>query len=297
MEKYKKQKFLAVSLSLLACFTMTLPHVERKVSASIEEDSVNPIARYEFKDAANPGKDSMGNYDLITQIADGKTEGAVNVSEGVATFDGTAGLIPGSEEKDISEKLNSFTLAFDVKTSGTNGGWASPAGFGWNGWDATKWGTFQFSSGSDILRFTTASNLVEGTSNVDGNPNPYWGKEIGNIGTSDFHKVILTVNTSSTIDVYLDGVNKYSYKTPENFSLKDSNMSFGLGGDSAWNHIYNAFIGSLKNVEIYDFAFNELQTIAYNINGCLTAKDIAEQEVVNPLSKYEFEDETNPGKE
>ena len=101
MEKYKKQKFLAVSLSLLACFTMTLPHVERKVSASIEEDSVNPIARYEFKDAANPGKDSMGNYDLITQIADGKTEGAVNVSEGVATFDGTAGLIPGSEEKDI----------------------------------------------------------------------------------------------------------------------------------------------------------------------------------------------------
>lgn len=62
------------------------------VGADAEETAavIDPIARYEFLDAENPGKDSMGNYDLALRDADGQSNGTVAVAEGVATFNGTA---------------------------------------------------------------------------------------------------------------------------------------------------------------------------------------------------------------
>lgn len=61
------------------------------VGADAEETAavIDPIARYEFLDAENPGKDSMGNYDLALRDADGQSNGTVAVAEGVATFNGT----------------------------------------------------------------------------------------------------------------------------------------------------------------------------------------------------------------
>lgn len=224
---------------------------------------ITPLARYEFKDAANPGKDSMGNFDLVVRDADGKKNGTVAVNNGVATFNGTAGLIPENNASDISENLTSFTLFFEVQMENKPSGWVSPISFGWNDWTATKWATFQFSGGSDLLRFSSAGSVVDKgagpVSDIDGHDNAFWGVEIGNVGTA-YHKVALTVQQGGKMIVYLDGAaSKYSYDVPETFNLKDGNMRFSIGGESVWGNLYQAFTGNIKNVSFYDFSMTAAQ--------------------------------------
>lgn len=249
------------------------------VGADAEETAavIDPIARYEFLDAENPGKDSMGNYDLALRDADGQSNGTVAVAEGVATFNGTAGLIATN---DISEDLTAFTLYFEVRTTGLNTNWAAPVSFGWNDWSPTKWCNFQFWT-DDLLRFTTAGSLVlDGSANVsdvDKHGNAFWGAEIGNIGTTDFHKVALTVQPGGKIEVYLDGEVKYSYDAPETYNLRDNTMRFALGGDSAWGNLYDPFIGSLRNVYIYDFAMTAAQVSTFSTEYQLDTGDLAGQ--------------------
>lgn len=249
------------------------------VGADAEEIAavIDPIAKYEFLDAENPGKDSMGNYDLALRVADGKADGTVAVAEGVATFNGTAGLIATN---DISEDLTAFTLYFEVQTTGSNSNWAAPVSFGWNDWNPTKWCNFQFWT-DDLLRFTTAGSLVlDGSakvSDVDKHNNAFWGAEIGHIGTTDFHKVALTVQPGGKIEVYLDGVVKYSYDAPETYNLRDNTMRFSLGGDSAWGNLYDPFIGSLRNVYIYDFAMTAAQVGVLNESLSIDTDDLTGQ--------------------
>ena len=118
------------------------------------------LAKYEFLDPTNPGKDSMGNYNLNIIYASGydASNGGVSVSNGVASFNGTAGLVSGSAENDISEKLESFTLTYKINSPVVPAGWVEPIGFGWNDWTANKWFTFMY-VGDTNLRFTTASSL------------------------------------------------------------------------------------------------------------------------------------------
>ena len=254
MKKVKKL-FIALLTSIVAFTFVVLP---LNIAHASEVEVVNPLAKYEFLDASNPGKDSMGNYNLVLRDADGVAAGTgvVSTSEGVATFNGTAGLRSSSNDNDISEVLKSFTLAFDIKASTSHGGWAEPVSFGWNGWEPTKWGTFQFSGGSNLLRYSTGAN-------IDGTTNAFWANEIGNVKTDGFQSVLLVADPGKKIEVYLDGVLKYSYDLPQNFTFSDPNMRFALGGGSCWGNLYNPFIGQLKNVEIYDFALNETQIAQY----------------------------------
>ena len=254
MKKVKKL-FIALLTSIVAFTFVVLP---LNIAHASEVEVVNPLAKYEFLDASNPGKDSMGNYNLELKDADGVAAGTgvVSASEGVATFNGTAGLRSSSNENDISEVLKSFTLAFDIKASTEHGGWAEPVSFGWNGWEPTKWGTFQFSGRSNLLRYSTGAN-------IDGTTNAFWANEIGNVKTDGFQSVLLVADPGKKIEVYLDGVLKYSHALPQDFTFSDPNMRFALGGGSCWGNLYNPFIGQLKNVEIYDFALNETQIAQY----------------------------------
>lgn len=271
----KTNKKISISLFLFACAAFSVvPTTTTNVKAD-EAKEVKPIAKYEFNDATNPGKDTMGNYDLVKSGS-----GNITLSDGAATFDGTAGLIPSSNDLDVTEDLKSFTLAFETTTTETYNSWGAPVSFGWNGWDATKWGVFHFGSGSNDLRFSIASALVNGAGNVNvdcnNNPatNPYHGPTLGTITDSNFHKVLLSVNLEGTIDVYFDGTAKYSYPTPAGFSLSDDQMRFAIGADSCWGNLYNNYIGSVRNVSIYDFAFDADQVTAYSANGKLTTDDI-----------------------
>lgn len=260
----KRKSLLAVTCALALALGAVGGGLAVSANAEGETAEVTPIiplAKYEFLDAENPGKDSMGNYDLSLRVADKKETGKVTVKDGVASFDGSAGLIATN---DISEDVTSFTLYFELQQTALPGNWASPIGFGWNDWKPTKWATFQFSRNSDLLRFSSASALINdgsgNVSNVDGHGDAFWGHEIGNVG-SEYHKVALTVDLDGKIIVYLDGnaSANYAFETPEGFNLKDSNMRFAMGGESCWGNLYNAFTGNLKNVCFYDFALNAEQ--------------------------------------
>ena len=277
-ENEKSEKlFIALLTSVVAFTFVVLP---LNIAHASEVEVVNPLAKYEFLDASNPGKDSMGNYNLVLRDADGVAAGTgvVSASEGVATFNGTAGLHASENGNDISEVLKSFTLAFDIQASTAHGGWATPVGFGWNDWNPTKWGMFQFSGGSNLLRYSTGPN-------IDGTTNAFWAAEIGNVKTDGFQSVLLIAEPGKKIEVYLDGVLKYSHDLPQDFTFSDSQMRFALGGVSCWGNIYCPFIGSLKNVEIYDFALNETQIAQYNETGKVyRALDVIVSESITDLS-------------
>ena len=95
--------------------SMLTTHAEEPTNSEAVETVIAPLAKYEFQDVTNPGKDTMGNYDLVTRVSDGHAEGNVAVNNGVATFNGSAALIPSSNENDISEDLESFTVPYRAK--------------------------------------------------------------------------------------------------------------------------------------------------------------------------------------
>ena len=241
--------------------------VKAQVGIDTGVKTLMPVAKYEFLDAANPGKDSMGNYHLEVKGAEG---GKVTVENGVATFDGTAGLLPASNAADISEKLTAYTLVFKIQATTSHSGWVEPIGFGWNDWSPYMYGHFHLSGGSNMLRFSTATanadgeKVVEGLSNIDGTDNQWWGKEIGNLDTTKFEEVALSVQPGGKITVYLNGVAKYNYDCPADYSMANGNMRFAIGCDGTWGAARNYFIGSLKDVAIYDFAMtaDQIDTVS-----------------------------------
>ena len=275
---------VAVSTAFLSVFTKGILPSAEAVEASY--DSVNPIAKYEFLDQNNPGKDSMGNYNLVLRE---KTEGGtVAINNGVATFDGSAGLMADSNENDIGEHLSSFTVVFDMMINPTHTDWSTPVGFGWNNWGATKWCNFHVEKNTTLLRFSTASEIIDGVGNVGNKENQYYGFELGNISSESYNRIVLSAQLGGKISVYVDGVEKWNENLPVDFSLKDEKMRFALGGVSCWGNIYQTFSGSLKNVQIYDFAFSESQAAEYNNSGnvYLTSGNAVNKMLTDLFKKY-----------
>ena len=231
----------------------------------IDEASIFlPIAKYEFLDPANPGKDTMGNFDLNLIYASGYTSsnGGISVSNGVATFNGTAGLVSGSEENDLTEKLGSFTLTYKIKSGTTNSGWAIPVGFGYDDWTPNKWFTFTMLGGSSMLRFTAASSRIPGiepetmVSDVDGLSGQWWGAELGYVETTK--TITVTVELGGNIVVYVDGDAILIYKTPADYSMSSPILQFALGCAGQWGG-QNFFVGEISDVTIYGAVLNEQQ--------------------------------------
>lgn len=231
--------------------------------ASAESAVIQPIAWYEFDDASNLGKDSMGNYDLKL------VKTVTQASEGGALFTGAGMLRAPSEAADISEKLTSFTLAFEMSIHEGNSDWAMPIGFSRNDWTPTKFAWFTIEGGNK-LRFT-AHDVADGS--TDG----YWGPVIDAFDYGQNHKIVLSAQLGGKITIYVDGVkSSYEHDLPVDFNLKDSNMQFAIGAASVWSNdeTYNPFNGIVKDVKIYPFAMTQAEVEAYNANGQLTADDI-----------------------
>ena len=98
---------------------------------------INPIAKYEFKDASNLGKDTMGNYDMEyrNKWVSGSTGELLNVYTSVdevnggVTFDGQFCL---SQDKDSNmfADVSAFTLCFEIMTAKGRGEWEQYIGVG-----------------------------------------------------------------------------------------------------------------------------------------------------------------------
>ena len=263
----KKKILIIINVLVIGFFIFT--NFSKNVNAFGNDFIINPIAKYEFLDPTNPGKDALGNYNLNLIYKSGydASNGGVSVSNGVASFNGTAGLVSGSTENDISETLESFTLTYKISAPVAPAGWAEPIGFGWNDWEANKWFTFMY-TGNSYLRFTTASARVPGSEpdtivgNVDGNANQYWGPEIADISTEK--TITITVELGGNIVAYVDGNAVLTYETPADYTLSDPTLQFAMGCVGHWGG-QNWWTGELSNVAIYDFALTEEQVKEYMI--------------------------------
>ena len=216
------------------------------------ETSLNPFAKYEFNDSANPGKDSMGQYNMIAN-------GGIQAADGVLTFDGVDDYL--SVEHNFTSDLKSFSLSFEIsKPDTTNTWWAAPVFFGMDG---KKWLAFNFSGDNQLLRFSMSDRANGETGNITNNGNECWGQEIGNLSTDNFHKVMLTVHAGGKCTVYFDGAVKFTGDVPADFDFTSNVLRFELGRAYNGNGQDIFFKGMLKNVTLYDFALTESQVKIY----------------------------------
>ena len=216
------------------------------------ETSLNPFAKYEFNDSANPGKDSMGQYNMIAN-------GGIQAADGVLTFDGVDDYL--SVEHNFTSDLKSFSLSFEIsKPDTTNTWWAAPVFFGMHG---KKWLAFNFSGDNQLLRFSMSDRANGNTGNITNNGNECWGQEIGNLSTDNFHKVMLTVQAGGKCTVYFDGAVKFTGDVPADFDFTSNVLRFELGRAYNGNGQDIFFKGMLKNVTLYDFALTESQVKIY----------------------------------
>lgn len=235
---------------------------------------VNPIARYEFKDASNPGKDSMGSHNLIQDSAYNAT---LDTTNGEITFaGGDDNTLKEGGSKSLTSALitsGAFTLAFEYKPDTSNGAWSAPLGFG----DHDGINYFSFPMQGSSLRF--AAKNITGGGNLFGPRLTANGDADGN-----FHKVLVSVQPGGKLVVYWDGAvaqteadnggNPLSYDCPENWKLtSDNTFAIGALGYSVGRWDYG-FKGSLKNVNIYNFAMNKHCAAQYTLNGKITQEDL-----------------------
>ena len=216
------------------------------------ETRLNPFAKYEFNDSANPGKDSMGQYNMIAN-------GGIQAADGVLTFDGVDDYL--SVEHNFTSDLKSFSLSFEIsKPDTTNTWWAAPVFFGMDG---KKWLAFNFAGDNQLLRFSMSDRANGSNGNITDNSNECWGKEIGNLSTDNFHKVMLTVQAGGKCTVYFDGAVKFTGDVPADFNFTSNVLRFELGRAYNGNGEDIFFKGMLKNVTLYDFALTESQVKIY----------------------------------
>lgn len=91
-----------------------------------------PVAKYEFEDASNPGKDSMGNYNLGLVAKEGgdisNPWNTGTIEDGVLYLDGSD-MLACAALNDVGDNLNNgFTLNFQYRQDGTQpGAWRYPS--------------------------------------------------------------------------------------------------------------------------------------------------------------------------
>ena len=255
-----------------------------------------PVARYEFEDAANPGKDTMGNYDLgLVAKEGGDTSNPWNtgtIEDGVIYMDGTDMLACGAMN-DVGDNLNNgFTLNFQYRQDGAQpGAWATPVGFGFNDWSVSTVCSFRVEGGYNHLRVAGHGGVAEG----DGNT--FYGPVVVQDGTDRMHNVTLSVRPGEKFNVYVDGALAYSTDCPAGWNVSDSNMAFAIGGECVWGNGYNPFKGWIDNISIYNFALSLEQSNAYWEKGKLTVGDMNGEIITSIASTPKFEnDEVTNGK-
>ncbi|MBQ7408782.1 MAG: hypothetical protein IJW13_05895 [Clostridia bacterium] len=236
-----------------------------KVQADdVQPTVVNPIAKYDFADENDLGKDLMGNYNLATT-------GEVSKGTNGALFAGGA-IYAANEESDISETIGSYTLNFTMTPGANVPNRAQVIGFGWNDWGASKWNWLTIGQNADGGSVYTCRYSSHGT--TDGTTGRDWGKEVMVATPGTTYQVTISFEVGGKANLWIDGVNKYSYDVNADWSMSDGNTRFAIGNDCTWGNQYSAFHGEVGAVSIYDFAMSEAEMTTYWKNGQLTTADV-----------------------
>ncbi len=275
--------------------TVVLP-LEIPVDNEGDYQELLPVAKWEFEDAANTGKDTMGNYNLGPVAREGgdlgNPLGMGTVQDGRLYLSGDD-MLACDAMNDVGDNIgNGFTLNFQFEAEGiqTNcdHGRAVPVGFGINEWDPSVACIFFMNENEKILR-VGAKEIASDNGNV------YWGPGVLENAYEGVHTITLSVRPGEKFRVYADGVQTFENDCPANWTTKHSNMAFAIGGFCTWGNGYSRFKGWVDNVSVYNFAMSLEQSNKPWEKGKIVVGDM-DGEVVTSISqtpKFENDQVTN----
>lgn len=271
-----KSRLLTVALSLAVAISgifsavfYTAPTVKADGESAKE---ILPVAKYEFKDENNIGKDSMGNFDLTfrNEWAPGTTGPLLNeftmLEGGGISFDKKFCIAADIGDKDVVANTSALTLVAVVKASTSASAWGHIAGVG-----------YLNSAGKSLSIASLADGAVSqiGAYSANSDYNGFWNQCTVVRETENFHTVILSAQPGGKLSVFVDGTLIDDSKTlAADWTAKSENHSFSIGGEFNGNGAYTTS-ASLKNVTVYNFAMSETAATAYYNNGKVTAADLS----------------------
>lgn len=259
-----------------------------------------PIARYEFKDSSDYGKDSTGHFDLTLQGELQDASSVENVKRGVY-FNGASKLYASTDSngKDFSDYLYDFTVSFWV----------------WNPLNESV----EDVDGSDKYSSILSTGVYgvnkgicykihrRGYHNIYAfnNNGVYAGIWADWKAVNTWHHVVYSVsNSSKQVRLYFDGViatNGQGASVGEinDISVPMENLSdvFTLGAGSYGGGSNSFYTGYIDDVIVYDFAVDSANvTSLYNREDILQSavpsgvKTIDSAEVVSATAKTDTSD-------
>ena len=261
----------------------------QNVSADVTE--ILPIAKYEFKDASDFGKDSMGNYDMSYRNAwvEGGTGPLLDkgtlIEGGGVEFNGEF-CLSQDMNNNIFQDVTAFTLAFEIRTA-----------------SYVEWQHYLGAGGNSANYFAVVGRGGEAGSaeakqaifNAAGtNAGTYWDgawlSESAAWGDAEtaFQKVIISAQPGGTLNIYVNGVayvkeGKVPAELSASWSPYDASVPFSVG--ARYNGAADMTAkGALKNVVFYDFAMDAACAAAYNANGKVTPADVSGMKTITGLT-------------
>lgn len=287
MVKFRK-RLLVAALSLTAVTSGALgAAMVSSVSGSADEagKEVNPLAKYEFKDTSNIGKDSMGKYDLTFRNAwkAGGTGDLLNeytaIEGGGITFNNKL-CLAADKDKNVFKDTSAVTMVLEVKMVSGSGTWGHIAGVGFANAKSTGLSAHSAADGANHVRI--ASKGIDGLHGC-------WDSITAINGELEkYHTIIISAQPGGKIRVWNDGVKLSEEKeVSATWTAYDENNMFSIGGEFNGAAAYT-FAASLKNVVVYDFAMDNAAAVAYTTNGKLTASDLGGMTTISS-AKAKFE--------
>lgn len=287
MVKFRK-RLLVAALSLTAVTSGALgAAMVSSVSGSADEAAkeVNPLAKYEFKDTSNIGKDSMGKYDLTFRNAwkAGGTGDLLNeytaIEGGGITFNNKL-CLAADKDKNVFKDTSAVTMVLEVKMVSGSGTWGHIAGVGFANAKSTGLSAHSAADGANHVRI--ASKGIDGLHGC-------WDSITAINGELEkYHTIIISAQPGGKIRVWNDGVKLSEEKeVSATWTAYDENNMFSIGGEFNGAAAYTS-AASLKNVVVYDFAMDNAAAVAYTTNGKLTASDLGGMTTISS-AKAKFE--------
>lgn len=287
MVKFRK-RLLVAALSLTAVTSGALgAAMVSSVSGSADEagKEVNPLAKYEFKDTSNIGKDSMGKYDLTFRNAwkAGGTGDLLNeytaIEGGGITFNNKL-CLAADKDKNVFKDTSAVTMVLEVKMVSGSGTWGHIAGVGFANAKSTGLSAHSAADGANHVRI--ASKGIDGLHGC-------WDSITAINGELEkYHTIIISAQPGGKIRVWNDGVKLSEEKeVSATWTAYDENNMFSIGGEFNGAAAYTS-AASLKNVVVYDFAMDNAAAVAYTTNGKLTASDLGGMTTISS-AKAKFE--------
>lgn len=270
--------------------TIVLP-LEVPVDNEGDYKELLPIAKWEFEDPTNTGKDTMGNYDLGKVAKEGgdlgNPWGTGTVQEG-KLYLGGEDMLACPALNDVGDNIgNGFTLNFQFKPDGMLPDRGAPVSFGFNDWSVSN-ACFFFSAGNERGLRVGAKDIAQSD---DGNL--FWGPVVlENAQDGNMHNVTLSVRPGEKFKVYVDGVQAFENDCPADWTVKHTNMAFALGGSCVWGNGYDRWKGWLDNVSIYNFAMSLEQSNALWGKGKIVVGDMDGEVVTSISATPKFENDT-----